>query len=676
MAGYTWQSANLKMAQHYSSVGLDEIVTRMNNTNMIAAIDAYENVAWFGSAIDARRNSFTNVPYDIMRGETVLADESSVDELDPELDLSYVIDDMFTDLDLHGAAYAYFETNMFGMNGKWRRWLPRSMTPRHNESTGELTHFERRYRGAGKRVELDDPNFVYLWMPSYRWEHLPGVGVGHRGLLAASSIQNKDKFQNAYFENGAIAPTLVRIKGFSTLDDDEQKRTRGIFRQMFGGILNAFKVHPIDGDEVDVVPLMQTLKDMSMQELTQTQREEIATGLGVPQNILLGNAANFATARQDDFNLYDKWVVPQAINVIAAQLNERFFVPRGMKMVYRKQRLDVYQDAMLDKSRALVPWHARGVIDDNEVRPMLGFSERDVEDIPEEDEQEVPARLINPADSDTGDDSGQLEQIDAKAHFIGNEAYVTIALPNHPQLVGIQDKLKESLSYEDGSMTGNWQEPDTFHITLVYCYDIDNAALDGTSRTFQIDGFEGFDMRVMGLSMFNNPSGGALHLMVEHSAALDALQKRVWAEFSGCNTSEYSKPHQWQPHITMAYLPSGIPMPKIDLMPFSIKVDAIQFMRDGYLVFQEIVANESVLDAIFDEETKQALDDLDKWERLALKRYKEGTPEKASEFSSDFIAPVQHGALVGMLSSTDDVEHVKALFAEAKLSAGEWVNYG
>jgi 2'-5' RNA ligase len=668
---------------HYQSWSLDDYIRRLHDADTISAIDAYESVAWFGAAIDVRRNAFTNTPFDLMRGDQVVGDNLSAEELDPEFNIFYVLDDMFTDLDLFGAAYCYFETNDFGLNARWRRFHPRSVIPRHN-SKGKLTHFVRVGDGTSTRIELNDPNFIWLWMPSYRRENHPGVGVGHRGLLAASSLLNKDKFQNAFFENGAISPTLVRIKGYGQLDEDEQERTQNIFRQMWGGIRNAFKIHPIDGDEVDVVPMMQRLKDMSMEELTKSQREEVSTGLGVPQNILLGNAANFATARADNFNLYDKWVVPMAEHIIAAQLNERYYVARGRKLVYRKERLDVFQDAMLDKSSALVPWYDKGVLTTNEIRPLIGFQ---VIERPEADEFVVPERLKAPngASSDTTDSQvdqiESLEGLDAKAHFVGNEAYVTIDLANHPQLAGVQQRLMDELSggRDDSILVGDWQEPETFHITLVYCYDIDNRKLNNATETFRFHGFDGFDIRALGLSVFNNPEGQALHLAIQHTPLLDALQKRVWAEFSDVNTSEFSKPAMWQPHITMAYLPLGMPIPQIEFTPFDLAVEKIQFMRDDYMVFDEFQANEALpdpLDFELDDDVKQALDDLDKWERMALKRLKEGSPEKTVDFESEYIAPIQHSALVGMLSSVKDADHVKALFGEAKTSASEWVNYG
>ena len=510
-----------------------------------------------------------------------------------------------------------------------------------------------------------------------------GVGVGHRGLVAASSLLNTGKFQNAFFDNGALAPTLVRIKGYGQLDTDEQERTQNIFQRMLsGGLKRAFGVHPIDGDEVDVVPMMQQLKDMAMEKLTKSQREEIATGLGIPQSILIGNAANFATARVNNFNLYDKWVAPMAVNIIASQLNERHYVPRGAKLVYRKERMDVYQDAMLDKSSALVPWFDRGVITVNETRPLLGFQPIE---LPEADAFVVPERLKSPSGvEDTTDNQidelDSIEGVEAKAHFVGNEAYVTIALANHPQLIGIQEQLKALMTVgDDGSMVGDWQEPDTFHITLVYCFDIDNRQLDKATETFHFHGFSAFDMRVLGLSVFNNPDGQALHLAVQHTPLLDALQKRVWAEFSGSNTSEFSKPSSWQPHITMAYLPLGMPIPQIeDFVPFDLAVEKIQFTRDEYQVFAEFEGDDMPDPMIFefDNEVKLAIDDLDKWERMAIKRLKEGKPEKTVDFSSDYIAPIQHSSLVGMLSAMDDVERVKAVFSEAKASAGEWVNYG
>ena len=53
------------------------------------------------------------------------------------------------------------------------------------------------------------------------------------------------------------------------------------------------------------------------------------------------------------------------------------------------------------------------------------------------------------------------------------------------------------------------------------------------------------------------------------------------------------------------------------------------------------------------------------WERKALRRIKDGKPERALEFTSTEINPVLHAAIVGGLEAAGDVETVKAVFAGA-----------
>lgn len=664
----------------YRSIPLDELRLMIRTTETVSAIDAYEQVPWFGAAIDARRNAFSNVPFDLMSGENVQADDSDFENLPPELNVFYLLDEMLTDLDLYGRAYAYYETSPYGTNGKWRRFVPNDIREEIHQVYG-LQYFQylQGYRdGFQARIDPADPNLIYLWMPNFRRQFYPGVGVGGKGLLAATAILNRARFTNAFFENGAIQPTFVRIKGFSTLPEDEKERTRTIFTKLWSGLRNAFKVHPIDGDEVDVVSLMQNLKDMVMRELTETEREEIATALNVTQTILLANAANYATAQMDEFNFYDKWIVPFAENIIAKQINERFFAPRGYKLQYRKQRMDTYQDAMLDKTQSLVLLSDRALIDDDEVRMRTGFPQRDPLD----------ARIERLSGDAQGDDAGSAEaeatqaaamQKAMTAQTVGKEAYVSIDFAGNAEIQAVQERLRLALP---DTLGVRWQSGDTLHATLVYCYDIDDGALIQAAEP--IRGFEAFDARVSGLGVFNSAGSRALHLLLDHNPALDTLQKRIWVEFAQRPTSEYSIPQQWQPHITLCYLPDGVDAPQLALQPFTLRVERVHYQRDDYEPFITLRAlsppeagatPDMMLNPDMSPAYKAALDDIDKWERMALKRLKEGKARKMLDFNSEHIVPVQQAGIAGALEAVESAAAIKGVFMAARAEARGWLDY-
>jgi hypothetical protein len=182
-------------------------------------------------------------------------------------------------------------------------------------------------------------------------------------------------FQGKFFEQGALNPTILTINNFQNYAEADQQRLRSLFERMMSGVKNAFRIVPV-GEGVQAVNLMQPLRDMAMSELTVSQREAIATALGVPQSLLFSNATNFATATQDDINFYDKAIVP-FIGMIERQLNDRLFKLSGYRLEFQPERLEVYQQLEATKVDKLSAMLDRNVIDIAEFRELMGLPERD-----------------------------------------------------------------------------------------------------------------------------------------------------------------------------------------------------------------------------------------------------------------------------------------------------------
>jgi len=333
---------------------------------------AYREVGWYRRALDLRANGVTEMPYDLKRGDNAVYNEqANTDDIPPVLNIFPLLGQLTRDIDKYGAAYALYETDIFGYKQQWRRLHPASIAPQYDGRTGELTHFLRNYgaRDGKQRFELDE--LLWLWMPSDNSENRPGAGVGFTALLAATGMANKDKFTAYYFEHGAINPTLVKVKGFSTLAKDEKERVTNVFQKMMSGVRNAFKITPIDSD-VEVFNLMNSLKDMALESMTNQQREDIAVTFGIPLSLIISNAANFATARQDIINFYDTTIAPFYREVIAPQLNDRLFSQAGFNLLPVKKRLEAFQRQESEKAYAMVPLYTSGLLSVNEVREDLG----------------------------------------------------------------------------------------------------------------------------------------------------------------------------------------------------------------------------------------------------------------------------------------------------------------
>jgi HK97 family phage portal protein len=387
------------------TVSLNKFVEFLQQDGDILPVErAYNDVGWFRRALDIRSDAVSRMPFAIYRGENEIATESPTDLIDPEINILSLLDYLASDLDMYGAFYALYETNQFNRNGAWRRLHPKTITPQYNANEG-LTGFRRSFGNQSQTFAVDE--LLYVWMPNREAETGNGTGLAKAALRAATALSNVETFQAKFFEQGALNPTVLTIKNFNNYADSDKKMLRTLFERMMSGVKNAFRIVPV-GEDVQAVNLMQPLRDMAMNELTVSQREAIATALGVPQSLLFSNATNFATATQDDINFYDKAIVPFC-RMIERQLNQRLFDLYGYRFEFQPQRLEVYQQMEATKVDKLAVMLDRDVIDVNEFRELMGLPERDDLLQPEQitvmpvPPQQLPAIVID-EDNDPEDD--------------------------------------------------------------------------------------------------------------------------------------------------------------------------------------------------------------------------------------------------------------------------------
>jgi HK97 family phage portal protein len=361
------------MNEAIKTLSLNKFVDFLKGDGDVLPVErAYNEVGWFRRALDIRSDAVSRMPYAIYRGEQEIATEAPTDEIDPAFDIMPLLDFICSDLDMYGAFYALYETNQFNKNGAWRRLHPKTIVPQYDAKDG-LTGFKRVFGNMSQMFELED--LLYVWMPNREAEVGHGKGLAHAALRAATALSNVEMFQGKFFEQGALNPTILTINNFQNYAEADQQRLRSLFERMMSGVKNAFRIVPV-GEGVQAVNLMQPLRDMAMSELTVSQREAIATALGVPQSLLFSNATNFATATQDDINFYDKAIVP-FIGMIERQLNDRLFKLSGYRLEFQPERLEVYQQLEATKVDKLSAMLDRNVIDIAEFRELMGLPERD-----------------------------------------------------------------------------------------------------------------------------------------------------------------------------------------------------------------------------------------------------------------------------------------------------------
>ena len=118
------------------------------------------------------------------------------------------------------------------------------------------------------------------------------------------------------------------------------------------GVKNAFSTKVLNADKMERIVIGDGIDGLQNNELTREKREDIATALGIPHTLLFSDAANYATAEQDDFHFYDKTIVPEC-EFIQWILNEQVFKPLGLRLEFKPETLDVFQKDEKERSESL-----------------------------------------------------------------------------------------------------------------------------------------------------------------------------------------------------------------------------------------------------------------------------------------------------------------------------------
>jgi len=301
----------------------------------------YEAVPWLYRGVNTIVEAVIGLP----------RNDEDLETLDLRVDWSAFLNEIVGDYLFTGAMFCIIESNRYGKNRELRRLHPDTMKPEADEGQG-LTGFTRTL--GTKEISFKRDELGYTWIPSRDTEIAIGTAPVNAALAAAGLLYNIDEYGQKYFKSGAINPTLVEFDNWETYPEAEKKRTKNILRRMFqGGINKAHEVLPI-GANAKVHTLGNPLSELAVPELTDKKREDISTALGIPQSLLFSQAANYATAHQDDQHFYDKTIVPLA-RKIEGMLNP-YFLQMGIstQLEFHEQEMELYQKDEASRSDSLV----------------------------------------------------------------------------------------------------------------------------------------------------------------------------------------------------------------------------------------------------------------------------------------------------------------------------------
>lgn len=333
----------------------------------------FAKVPWVYRSVQMRSQALSALPFAVLKGDT----EQDIDKIAYLRGFVQLLYRIEQSLVLYGAAYVMPERNRLIPLGL--RWLsPLSITPKFDKDKG-LIGFERTISDRREPEKFKPDEIIYFWLPDAVSEVGPGKSPAFTAMAAAGALHNIDKFTAAFFERGAINATLLQIEG--NPPTSEMERLQAWWKRMLSGVKKAYETVAIRAS-VKPITVGSPPKELAMPQLTKDKREDIATAFGVPYSLVFSNASNYATAVQDDLNFYTKTIIPEARNIEEA-FNQQFFEPLGLRLVFRPELMEIFQEIESRKADKLVALYTAGIMTVNEVREQMGL-----EPLPEDEDEE------------------------------------------------------------------------------------------------------------------------------------------------------------------------------------------------------------------------------------------------------------------------------------------------
>ena len=404
---------------------------------------------------------------------------------------------------------------------------------------------------------------------------LPSMNIG----------RNAERGVMSYFRNGMVLGGVMMPQSDSTmLSDPQKKRIEQDLKQHHEGVDNAFRwvIAPTlmsfeTFDQPDLQKSYAVVKDAS---------KKIMMALGVPPE-LAGNPDSVSYDNAD--KIMTNWLKVNGkayANKIASYINTSllpYFEPNAS--VYFKfdfTQVD-RQDAALvqsDFNAGFIPINVaqaqRGYEVDERAKDIyiIGGKPIHIDVLSQVSRDAAAFGFVTPTPLSLNMPTIPAlpsSQIDApmlpapEPQKGAASLCVMLSLANNPDLIDLQKRLK--VMYPDPAI--KWNDPASFHITLLYAPAIEDMQIDELVGILPETSVDGLSLKVGQLNCFDNVGEHALHFRIARNSALMDAQASLYdtCEAMGLQVSGYSRPGQYTPHITMGYLPE-----KIGRMTFHGKV--------------------------------------------------------------------------------------------------------
>jgi len=306
-----------------------------------------------------RAKSVQSMPLALYKGTKDISDtDDGIIELARIRQLLYLLE---LSLTIYGRGHAIKERGVLTRLERLRWVASPGIVPQYDITKGISGYA----RGS---VVLPADQVLSVWLQNPAVDIGPDVSPVAVALRAAGVLDNIDTFLERFFDGGAIKATLLQITG--NVAEGEKKKLEAWWKKALSGVKNAFNAAAVSA-AVTPVPIGDSIKDTVNVELNSSKLADVLTAMEVPASLVLANAANYATASQDAKNFYSQCIIPEA-QLIVDELN-KFYGQQGLEIYLLPERLEAFQQAELDKAKALKDITGVPVLTQSEARQRLSL---------------------------------------------------------------------------------------------------------------------------------------------------------------------------------------------------------------------------------------------------------------------------------------------------------------
>jgi len=323
----------------------------VNTSEVSDVATLYREVGFFRACVALRAQAVSEVPWAIYRssgqGEAVYTSDS-VGQPPREIGWARYLKDITRrseqSVALTGAAF--WRKDMTGTRVTNLSYLSPGAVTAYFES-GRVARFQYDPQGGYGDAGTFSPEQI-VWV----WDSDPFIEVGHYGASdggsarrAATVLRELEIFATSFLRKGALKATILKDKA-QFRDPDERNKLRQWWKSFISGSRNAGDVRVLS-DEIEAQVIGDGLGDLEVEEITRDQKRSVAQAFGIPLSIIMSDAANHATAQQDELNFLRYTVVPSA-RTLADAINAHVLEPQGLQMIVEDHRIPAYARAQRD----------------------------------------------------------------------------------------------------------------------------------------------------------------------------------------------------------------------------------------------------------------------------------------------------------------------------------------